>query len=168
MGCVNCGDYSLRIEIYGMQPDDPLPRCVRQLQNMAAAGQLELLMKSLAYPHDQWFRVCSLEEDLLHDSDRHAGYSDWNIVMGEVLMMDGITGWMEYTDAHEDCIIVPYPWEIQDELADDVAVFTREEWINHFYPTVHAIAPVSEESGMVLNRARHEVATLEELLELRS
>lgn len=168
MGCINCGNYSLRIEIFGQEQTAPDPRCVRQLEDMGLSGQLELTMKSLAYPKDNWFRVCSLEEDLLHDAERHAGPEDWNITMGEVVMLEGITGWLEYTDAEEDFIILPYGAEMQEEKATDIAIITREEWEEHFMPIVHAVVPICDASGMMLNRAKEEVSSLEEAFSLES
>ena len=160
MGCPNCGDHELRIEINGQEPDAPDPRCVRQLENMGMAGQLELTFKSFQYPHDNWHRLCSLEGDLLHDPHKHAGPEDWFICTGEVVALPGITGWLEYTDALEDHIIVPYGCELRESRDAELGVYTREAW-RGLFPMLDAMAPVSDASGLVLNRTKREIDALE-------
>lgn len=164
MGCQNCGNHELIIEIYGQEEGAPDPRCVRQLENMGESGQLELTVKSFRYPHDNWYRTCSLEEDLLYDSHKHAGFDDWHIVMGEVLGLPGVTGWLEYTDSEEDYIIVPFGCQLREAKDTDIGVYTREEWDATSLAVVYGIVPVSDASGMALNRATKEVKALEGML----
>jgi hypothetical protein len=151
-------------------------RAARVLAGLSENNHLPHFVDAIVERRDVWTVLCWLEDDLLALARRNrwcAAPEDWTLVVGRCADLDDIpahTGygdlqaWLEYGP---DSVITICPADSrQQEDADDVLVWTSDEFAEHCNPTRILGVGFADDSGKRLNRALRQIRELEDLLTL--
>ena len=157
-------------------PEDTNDYPARLLGALIDQGRLPRFVDAIIEKRDTWTTLCWLEEDMLQFESRNrwCGATDgWRIAVGHCPELDdvpaytgyGMQAWLLYET--EDCLwaVTIRPAETRQlEEADDVVIWSHEEFIDHYNAVPVASVAFADDSGLRLNKAMREIRELEEML----
>lgn len=151
-------------------------RPARVLAGLSEINRLPRFVDAIVEKRDVWTVLCWLEEDLLAFARRNrssAAIDDWTLVLGRCADLDDIPEHAGYGDLQawiefgKDFVVTICPANSrQQEDADDVLVWTADEFAEHCNATRIVGVGFAEDSGKRLNRAMREIRELDELFDL--